>query len=160
MSNPVDPAATPVDPNAHGACAVDPNAPAFQETVNPFIAEFEVCDLTELKGKSFLVAVSTGGRDKGRFLATTARGPFDFDGMVEDVGTMWEKQQHHAKVVIMQTDRNTEFKFVDENTTAYIEAHWEKVLMDNIFENALETQEFTCKAGLLEANSKEEEKKS
>ncbi len=158
-----------VDSSCASGCPIDPNDPAqmagaapagvFTEVDNPFVAEFEVCDLSELKNKSFLVAVATGARDAGRFLATTARGPFDFDGMVEDAGLMWEREQHHAKIVILQTDRKSEFKFVDENTTSYIETHWEKILVDNILEGVLEDTKYTCKANLLEANSQEEKKK-
>lgn len=152
----------PSDPSSHGSCSVNPNnsdpASTFVEGENPFVAEFEVCDLSPLKGKTFLVAVSTGPRDKAGFLPSTIRGPFDFDGMVEDVGRMYESEQHHAKAFIASTNRKAPMEFVDENTTSYIEAHWENILVDSALQEAISgADNFTFTAGTITATEEKED---
>ena len=68
-----------------------------------FIAELHngEMDLSKLYDKLFIVAVSTGDRNRCKLLASTIKGPFDFCQMAERVGQMWEKEKHHPKVVII-----------------------------------------------------------
>jgi hypothetical protein len=122
-----------------------------------FIAECETMDLSELKDKSFLVAVSTGDRNKSKFLSTTVHGPYSFVEMVEEVGVMWQEHQHHAKVVITSKDRSKALKILDENTIDYIEANYTEIateaMLDGVFDD---DREFTCRAGLIEDQSEED----
>ena len=83
------------------------------KTGNDFIGEFESMDLSKLKDKVFMVSVNTGDRNKSKFLCSCARGPFNFTEMVEEVGSMWKNEQHHAKVVILEKDRNKSLRFLD-----------------------------------------------
>ena len=62
-------------------------------------------DLTPLKSNLYLVSINKGDRNKGQFLTSQIRGPFDFLEMVQEVGFMYEQHQHHAKVVIAEKDR-------------------------------------------------------
>lgn len=124
-------------------------------TSENFIAECEVMDLSAIKDKMFLVAVSTGDRNKSKFLSSTIHGPYDFPEMVQEVGTMWAEFQHHAKVVILEKDRNKRLKTLDENTIDYIEAHYVDIaaeaMLDGLFDS--EPKEFTCRAGVNEAEA-------
>lgn len=130
------------------------------KTGDDFLGEFEVMDLTELKDKTFLVAVSTGNRNKGRFLSTTIRGPYDFTEMCEEVGLMWEEQQHHAKVVITTRKRTDPIKTLDENTIDYIEAHYADIITESMLEGVFDDQkEFTCRAGIVDGDLSEEPQK-
>lgn len=121
-----------------------------------FVAEFHTMDLSELKDKTFLVTVSTGDRNKGRFLSTTVRGPYSFAEMCEEVGVMWEQQNHHAKAVICEKDRSKPIKTLDEGTIDYIEAHYQDIVVNSMLEDILTQSEFTCKAGVVEADMSEE----
>lgn len=117
---------------------------------NDFIAEAETMDLTALRDKTFLVAVSTGDRNKAKFLSTTARGPYSFVEMCEEVGVMWQEHQHHAKVVMLEKDRTKPQKFLDENTTDYIECHYTDIVTEAMLESILEDKDYTCSAGVVE----------
>jgi hypothetical protein len=126
-----------------------------------FMAEAETMDLGGLKDKTFLVAVSTGDRNKSKFLSTTAYGPYTFPEMVEQVGMMWNEHQHHAKVVVMEKDRTKPLKSLDENTTDYIECHWTDIAADAMLEGILAGEaEFTCQAGFVEADIAEDPTKA
>jgi hypothetical protein len=118
-----------------------------------FVAEFETMDLSDLKDKVFLVAVSTGDRNKSKFLSTTAHGPYSFVEMVEEVGVMWNEHQHHAKVVILEKVRNKACKTLDENTVDYIEAHYTDIvteaMLDGIFDDG---KVYTCRAGIVDSS--------
>lgn len=122
-----------------------------------FIAECEIMDLSELKDKNFLVAVSTGDRNKAKFLSTTIHGPYNFVEMVEEVGVMWKNYQHHAKVVLCEKDRKKAAKTLDENTVDYIEAHYADIvteaMLDGIFD---EQKDYTCRAGFTEATAEDD----
>lgn len=130
------------------------------KTTDEFFADAEVMDLSELKDKMFLVAVNTGDRSKAKFLTTTVRGPYSFPEMCEEVGTMWNTQQHHAKVVICEKLRNKAVKTLDENTVDYIEANYLDIITESMLEGMFdEGKSYTCKAGIVEADLKEEPKK-
>jgi hypothetical protein len=116
-----------------------------------FIGEFEVMDLSDLKDKTFVVSISSGSRDKIKFLASAVRGPYTFAEMAEEVGMMWKNEQHHAKVVILEKDRTKSVKFLDENTTDYIEAHFTDIVTESMLDGVFDDiKEYTCRAGLIE----------
>jgi hypothetical protein len=139
-----------------------PAAAAVPTTINKtsdegFIAEFANMDLEPLRGKTYMVAVNTGPRDKGRYLTSTAHGPYEYLEMVEEVGYMWEQHQHHAKVIIMDKDRTKPIQFLDEKTIDYIEAHWQDLVAEGIIEDAILQQgDFTHTATILSADKTED----
>lgn len=111
-----------------------------------FIGEFECMNLDELRDKRFLIAISTGKREQGRFISQTIRGPYDYWEMLEEVGYMFQEEQHHAKVIITNKERDKPNKFLDENTTDYIEANWVSLSAEVLLED--EDKEYTCRAGI------------
>lgn len=116
-----------------------------------FVGELEQMDLSELKDKTFLVAVSNGDRNKSKFVSTTVRGPYSFAEMCEEVGTMWANEQHHAKVIIPERDRNKPIKTLDENTVDYIECHYLDIITEAMLEGMLsDDKEYTCRAGIID----------
>jgi hypothetical protein len=119
-----------------------------------FVGELETMDLTELKDKQFLVAVSQGDRSGVKFLCSTLRGPYTFEEMCESVGVIWREHQHHAKAVICQKDLKAAPKFLDENTIDYIEAHFEDIIteamLDGVFDDM---KDYTCRAGVVEGDN-------
>jgi hypothetical protein len=116
-----------------------------------FLAEAERMDLSDLKDKKFLVAISNGDRNKSKFVSTSVRGPFTFAEMVQDVGDMWRDEQHHAKVILENRDRKSPIKTLDENTVDYIECHYIDIITDAMLEGSLgDDQEFTCRPGIVE----------
>jgi hypothetical protein len=130
------------------------------KSTDEFIADIETMDLSELKDKTFLVAVSQGDRNKHRFLASTVRGPYTFEEMCDEVGNMWYEFQHHAKAVICEKDRKKPVKTLDENTIDYIEAHYKEIITESMLDGVFDSQkEFTCRAGIVEADLSEEPKK-
>lgn len=127
------------------------------KTGDDFLGEFEVMDLSALKGQTFLVAASQGDRNKGKFLSSTIRGPYSFEEMCEEVGVMWKEQQHHAKVVISTKKRTDPIKTLDENTIDYIEAHYGDIVVESMLEGVFDGEkEYTCKAGIAEGDLSEE----
>ena len=44
--------------------------------------------------------------------------------MVEAVGAMWEREQHHAKVFLLTKSFEEAPAFLDEGTIDYLEANW------------------------------------
>ena len=121
-----------------------------------FIGEFETMDLDELRDKQFVVAVNTGSTDKGKFICTTTHGPYDYNEMIEEVGTMWKQHQHHAKVYILEKKREVRVKWLDANTIDYIEANWEELVMEGILDGSIEEKDFTCRAGIIEADKEDD----
>ena len=127
-----------------------------QKQENNFIAELETMDLSSIKDRLFLVAVSTGDRNKSKFLSTTAHGPYDFTEMCEEVGLMWKEMQHHAKVVVLEKDRTKAITTLDENTVDYIECHYADIIAEAMLDGAFDdTKEFTCKAGTVMATDED-----
>jgi hypothetical protein len=113
-------------------------------------------DFSKIINEKFIVAVNTGSRNKPNILASTMRGPFDFYEMVETVGCMWEREQHHAMVYALTKDFNKSSAFLDEGTVDYIEANWEDIVATGILEAALSDDGPVIPAGLIEANKEEE----
>jgi hypothetical protein len=113
-------------------------------------------DFSKIENKQFIVAVNTGPRNKPTILASTMRGPFDFFEMVEAVGCMWEREQHHAMVYVLTKDFNKASSFLDEGTVDYIEAKWEDIVASGILEAALADDGPLVPAGLIEGNQEEE----
>jgi hypothetical protein len=123
------------------------------------MGEFEEMDLTKLHGKTFMVAMNTGGRDKPQFLCSTLCGPFDFYAMIETVGIVYEEQQAHAKVLICSDTFGTPPEILDENTVDFIEARSSEIIMDGVLGGGLmEKKDYTCKAGFITLPDESEEK--
>ena len=121
------------------------------KTGEDFIGEYETMDLSVLKDKTFCVSVSSGERNKIKFLSSCLRGPYNFTEMIEEVGTMWTNEQHHAKVIVMEKDRTKAVKFLDENTVDYIEAHFVDIITESMLDGVFDDEkEYTCRAGLTE----------
>ena len=120
-----------------------------------FIGEFEVMDLNPIKTEQFFIGVSSGDREKGKMLSTTIKGPFSFYEMVEEVGVMWQQEQHHAAVYIANTERNKKNKHLDKNTIDYLEANWETLVTDGLLSGAFDEGadvDYTCTVGINEAD--------
>lgn len=119
-----------------------------------FVGEFEKMNLDELRNGTFLVAIGQGDREKGRFMSSTVRGPYDYFEMIEEVGYMWSQEQHHAKVIFVNKDREKPNKFLDTNTTDYIEANWEDLAAEILLMD--DEAEYTCRAGINENDASED----
>lgn len=115
-------------------------------------------DFSKIQDKLFLVAVNTGPRNKPLLLASTMRGPFDFYEMVETVGCMWEREQHHAKAYVLSKDFDKASSFLDEGTIDYIEANWEEMVATGILEAAIagDYDGPVIPAGLIESSSEDD----
>jgi len=113
-------------------------------------------DFSKIINEKFIVAVNTGSRNKPSILASTMRGPFDFYEMVEAVGCMWEREQHHAMVYALTKDFNKASSFLDEGTIDYIEANWEDIVATGILEAALSDDGPVIPAGLIQASQEDE----
>jgi len=108
-------------------------------------------DFSSLEDKTFIVAVNTGDRNKPKLLASTIRGPFDFFEMVEAVGSMYEREQHHGKVYILEKSFDNPTSFLDEGTIDYIEANWQDIIATGILEAAItENTTDTIQAGTID----------
>lgn len=142
----------------------NPKADDTQTVAKPITQSEDFCaelmngsmDFSELQDKLFIVAVNTGSRNKPALLASTMRGPFDFYEMVESVGCMWEREQHHAKVYVLTKDFNKSSSFLDEGTIDYIESRWEDIVASGILEAALMDDGPTIPAGLITSNKEDE----
>lgn len=113
-------------------------------------------NLEKLKGHQYMVAVSTGPRNKPKLLASTMRGPFNFTEMVEVVGSMYEREQHHAKVYKLEKSFEKSIFFLDEGTVDYIEAYWQDILFEEEFEAAIFDSEESIEAGIIGQEYNEE----
>jgi hypothetical protein len=122
------------------------------KTNEDFVGEFEVMDLSDLKDKMFIVAINAEDRNKCKFLCSTVRGPYTFEEMCEQIGTAWKQHQHHLKATILEKDPNKAVRFLDENTTDYIQAHYEDIIVESLLGGVFDdTKEYTCRANLVEA---------
>ena len=118
-------------------------------------------DFSYLRDRSFIVAVSTGARSKPKLLASTMRGPFDFSEMCEAVGAMYQREQHHAKVYVLEKSFEKGIFFLDEGTMDYIEAYWEDIVLEESLEAAIfddDEKEEVIPAGAVEIEYNEENK--
>ena len=133
------------------------NLPVITDTKG-FIAEMETMDLSKLKDKTYLVTVSREDPNGPKFVCSTARGPYDFYEMVEEVGTMWREHQHHAKVYILTKDRNARVQWLDKNTSDYIECHYSDIITEGFLEGVFdEAKEFTCQANIMTLAAEDDE---
>lgn len=116
-------------------------------------------DFAYLQDKTFIVAVNTGDRNKPKLLASTIRGPFEFYEMVECVGAMYEREQHHAKVYVLEKSFEKGTMFLDEGTIDYIEANWQDIVATGILESAIAgDDEEIIPAGTIDMTYNEENK--
>ena len=114
-------------------------------------------DFSAIQNKLFIVAVHTGDRNKAKLLSSTIRGPFDFYEMVEAAGYMYAKEQHHAKVIVLEKDPTKPTIFLDEGSIDYIEANWQDILTTGLLENALlGDDEEIIPVGIVEATKDNE----
>ena len=124
------------------------------KTGEDFVGELETMDLSELKDKQYLVAVSTGNRSDIKFLCSTIRGPFSFEEMCEKTGVMWRQEQHHAKVIVCQKDASAKPLLLDQNTVDYIEAHFEDIITESMLDGVFdEDKDYTCRANIVEGDN-------
>lgn len=120
--------------------------------------EFEEMDLSELHDKVFLVACSSGDRNKAKFIPETICGPLNFYEMVETVGMFYQEQQLHAKAMVPNKKLGVPPKVLDENTIDFIEARHMDIIADGLLGGEIfEAKEYTCKAGFCEEETEEEE---
>lgn len=124
-----------------------------------FIAEFETMSLENLKDKTFLVAVNRSDRNGPKFVCSSLYGPYDFYEMVEQVGCMWRNHQHHAKVIICSKDPSKAQERLDQNTTDYIECHYDKIVVEGLLEGVFD-KEYTCKANIIDHTDEEDPRKT
>lgn len=115
-------------------------------------------DFSYLRDHQYIVAVNTGPRNKAKLLASTIRGPFDFSQMVEAVGSMYEREQHHAKVYVLEKSFENGIFFLDEGTIDYIEAYWQDILIEEELEAAIFGDEEVIPAGAIGLEFNEEKK--
>jgi len=126
------------------------------KTGDDFVGEFEVMDLSDLKDKSFLVAVNQGDQRGPKYVSSTIRGPYTFEEMCEAVGHMWREFQHHGKVVICEKKQEVALKYLESNTIDYIEAHYENIITESMLDGVFDDlKTYTCKAGIIEDNNEE-----
>lgn len=122
-----------------------------------FLAETEVMDLSAFRDKLFMVAVSTGDRNKVKLLAATIHGPYTFAEMAEQVGSMWREHQHHAKVLVLEKDFTQGVIMLSENTIDYIECHYGDIAVEAMLLGEFDGEkEYTCTAGVVVVNPAED----
>jgi len=146
---------------------LNPKSDDSQTVAKPLTQSDDFCaelmdgtmDFSHIEGAEFLVAVNTGSRNKPPLLASTMRGPFEFYEMVEAVGCMWEREQHHAMVYVLTKDFDKSSSFLDEGTIDYLEANWEDMVCSGILEAAI-ADDYSdgpiVPAGLIKADSENE----
>lgn len=116
-----------------------------------FIGELEHMDLSELRDKTFMVAINAGDPNGPRYVNSSIRGPFSFDEMCEAVANMWRQHQHHAKVIVCSKDFTKPLTYLDANTIDFIEANYDSIMLDVMLDGALSASKpYTCKAGTNE----------
>lgn len=115
-------------------------------------------DFSYLRDHKYIVGVNTGPRNKPKLLASTIRGPFDFSKMVEAVGSMYAREQHHAKVYVLEESFEKPIFFLDEGTIDYIEANWQDILFEEELEAAIFDDDDVIPAGVISQEYNEENK--
>jgi len=145
---------------------LNPKKDDSQTVAKPITQEGDFCaelhggamNFSKIESEQFIVAVNTGDRNKQKLLASTIRGPFDFYEMVEAVGVMWEREQHHAKVFVLTKDFNEAPSFLDEGTIDYLEANWEDMVAQGILEAELigYEDEDAIEAGTIGVNEEDD----
>lgn len=116
-----------------------------------FLAEVEVMDLSALKDKLYVVAVSTGDPEKFGLLGSTVHGPYTFVEMVQEVGDMWATHQMHAKVIVLEKKMEAQTEMLDPNTVDYIECYHADIITEAMLDGVFDAddKDFTCRAGLV-----------
>jgi hypothetical protein len=129
-----------------------------EENNEYFAGEFEEMDLSDLHDKIFLVACSSGDRNKPKYIPETISGPFNFYEMIEVVGNFYGEQQLHAKAMVPSKSMGTAPQILDENTIDFIEARYMDLIADDLLGgDIMNAKEFTCKAGFIEEETEETE---
>jgi hypothetical protein len=121
-----------------------------------FVPQLENMDLSSLKGKNFVVGISTGNRDSLGVLPSTIRGPFDYHEMLDYVFNLWSERLDHAKVLILSKNLKDKSEFLDAKTTDYIIEKAPDLLLEDIMMR--DPEPFTCVAGILTEEPKGENK--
>ena len=122
------------------------------------VGELEEMDLSPIKDKLFMVAVSTGDRDKAKFIAETICGPFDFYEMCETVGGIWESELLHAKAFVPSRKFGEAPMVLNGNTIDYIQSRYMDIVADGLLDGGvMNSTEYTCIAGFIPPEVKEEE---
>jgi len=120
--------------------------------------EFEEMDLTNLHDQIFLVAISTGDREKNKYIPESICGPFNFYEMVEAVALCYDDQQLHAKAMIPSKTFGMKPQVLNENTIDFIEARAMDIISDGLLDGGvLNSEEYTCRAGFVIEDIEEEE---
>jgi hypothetical protein len=114
----------------------------FSKKNKEFIPHLETMDLRSIYDNVFVLGISTGPRDESGILASTIRGPFNFDEMVSEVGYMWKEDQDNAKVLIVSKDRGERSKWLDADTIDYIQLKYVDILMNKMIDKE---EKYTCK---------------
>jgi len=114
-----------------------------------FIPEIEEMDFSDYFDKTFIVAISVGPRDDGRFLCKTTHGPYNFEEMVGEVVRMWKVDQNNAKVVILHKNHEVKPEWFDAATTDYLQAKGNDILMERMIGGAFD-KKYTCKAKTID----------
>lgn len=126
-------------------------------TANPdtFIGEFHEMDLSELKDKTFMVALSTGDRAKPKFIPESLCGPLSFIEMVEIVANVHIDLQLHAKAMITSKKFGEKPQVLDPMTIDYIESKYSEIMMEALLTGELE-KNYIAKAGFVSYEEKDE----
>lgn len=145
---------------------MNPKKDDSQTVAKPITQDEDFCaelhggtmNFSKIEKEQFIVAVNTGDRNKQKLLASTIRGPFDFYEMVEAVGCMWEREQHHAKVFLLTKSFAEAPSFLDAGTIDYLEANWEDIVANGILEQELigYSDEDEIDAGTIGVNNEDD----
>ena len=114
-----------------------------------FIGEHQEVDLTKLKDKTFMVAQASGDPKGPKYVCSTIRGPYNFYGMAEEVGMMWQEDQVHAKALIISENRADTISWVDECSIDYIEANFGNIIVEEMLMGDLPEVEYTHQARII-----------
>ena len=144
--------------NVIPAATVPQVTPQTEEADEYFCGEFEEMNLTTLHDKIFMVAISTGDRNKSMYIPESISGPFNFYEMVEAVANCYVDQQLHAKALITSKTFGVKPEVLNENTIDFIEARHMDIISDGLLDGGvLNSEEYTCSAGfVIEEIEKEE----
>ena len=117
-----------------------------------FIGEHEEVDLSELKDKTFMVAQASGDPKGPKYVCSTIRGPYNFYGMCEEVGMMWQNYQVHAKAIIISDLRTDSISWVDECSIDFIEATFGSIIVEEMLHGFAPEVKYTHKARIINEN--------
>jgi len=118
-----------------------------------FLGEFEEMDLSELRDKLFLVAISSGDPTKLKYIPESVHGPYGFYEMVDKVHSMWATHLHHAKVIIPSKDTHEPPQFLDECVVDYLESKGSTIITEGMIGGEDLIVDYTCRAGIMTAEN-------